>query len=48
MTVNEFLKKMKKEFPNMEYRATSKDGQTFKSKGWEDEIKKNNNSKRQY
>lgn len=42
MTVNEFLKKMKKAFPDMEYRATSKDGLTFKSKGWRDEDKKNN------
>lgn len=34
MTINEFLKQMKKSFPDMAYKATSKDGQVFKSKGW--------------
>lgn len=34
MTINEFLKQMKQSFPNMEYKATSKDGLVFKSKGW--------------
>ena len=42
MTINEFLKKMKESFPDMEYRARSKDGLVFKSKGWKDyEDKKN-------
>ena len=34
MTINELLKEMKKSFPNMEYKATSKEGLVFKSKGW--------------
>jgi hypothetical protein len=42
MTINELLKEMKKYFPNMEYKATSKEGLVFKSKGWTDyENKKN-------
>jgi len=35
MTINEFLKAIQKEFGKVEYRATSKDGQTFKSKGYD-------------
>ena len=35
MTINEFIKLMKKNFSNIEYRATSKDGQVFKSHGWD-------------
>ena len=35
MTINEFLKAIQKNFGKVEYRATSKDGQTFKSKGWD-------------
>ena len=35
MTINEFLKAIQKEFGKVEYKATSKDGQTFKSKGWD-------------
>lgn len=34
VSVNEFLKQMKKTFGNFEYKATSKDGQVFKSQGW--------------
>jgi len=34
MTINELLKEMKKSFPNMEYKAISKEGLVFKSKGW--------------
>jgi hypothetical protein len=36
MSVNEFIKLIKKEFPNAVYKATSKDGIVFKSKGWVD------------
>ena len=35
MTINEFLKAMQKTFGKVEYKATSKDGLTFKSKGWD-------------
>ena len=35
MTINDFLKAIQKEFGQVEYKATSKDGQTFKSKGWD-------------
>lgn len=35
MTVNEFIKLMRKSFSDVEYRATSKDGQVFKSQGWD-------------
>ena len=35
MSINEFLKSIQKHFGNVEYKATSKDGQTFKSKGWD-------------
>ena len=35
MTINEFIKQCKKLFgPDIEYKATSKDGQVFKTKGW--------------
>ena len=35
MTINDFIKECKKLFGNdIEYKATSKDGQVFKSKGW--------------
>jgi hypothetical protein len=37
MTINEFLKAIQKEFGHVEYKATSKDGQIFKSKGWRDD-----------
>ena len=37
MTINEFLKDIQKHFGHVEYKATSKDGQVFKSKGWKDE-----------
>lgn len=36
-TINEFLKDIQKHFGHVEYKATSKDGQIFKSKGWKDE-----------
>lgn len=35
ITVNEFIKKMKEAFPNMEYKATDKNGRVFKSVGWD-------------
>lgn len=42
MTVNEFIKKIKEHFPDAVYKATSKDGTVFKSKGWNDyEIQSN-------
>lgn len=36
-TINEFLKELKAEFGNVEYRA-EKDGQVFKSKGYKDVV----------
>jgi hypothetical protein len=33
-TVNDFLKEMKKLFGSFEYKATSKNGQVFKSSGY--------------
>ena len=37
MTINEFIKQCKKVFgDDIEYKATSKDGQVFKTKGWRD------------
>ena len=36
MTINEFLKSIQKHFGHVEYKATSKDGVVFKSKGWRD------------
>ena len=41
MSVNEFIKMVKKSFSDAEYKATSKDGIVFKSKGWDDEIQTN-------
>jgi len=39
MTINEFIKQCKKLFGNdIEYKATSKDGQVFKTKGWSDKY----------
>lgn len=35
LSINDFLKAIQKEFGYVEYKATSKDGQTFKSKGWD-------------
>ena len=35
MLINDFIKEIKKTFSNVEYRATSKDGQVFKSQGWD-------------
>ena len=38
MTINEFIKRCKKLFgDDIEYKATSKDGQVFKTKGWRDD-----------
>jgi hypothetical protein len=38
MTINEFIKQCKKLFgSDIEYKATSKDGQVFKTKGWKDD-----------
>jgi hypothetical protein len=39
MTINKFIKQCKKLFgeDNIEYKATSKDGQVFKTKGWRDD-----------
>lgn len=34
MTINDFIKLIKTEFPDAVYKATSKDGIVFKSKGW--------------
>jgi len=40
MTINEFIKECKKLFGNnIEYKATSKDGQVFKTKGWKEDAK---------
>ena len=37
MTVNELIKKLKETFgDDIQFKATSKDGQVFKTKGWED------------
>jgi len=35
MTINEFLKDIQKHFGHVEYKATSKEGIVFKSKGWD-------------
>jgi hypothetical protein len=38
MTINEFINQCKKVFGNdIQYKATSKDGQVFKTKGWRDD-----------
>ena len=38
MTINDFIKQCKKLFgDDIEYKATSKDGQVFKTKGWRDD-----------
>ena len=37
MSINDFLKAIQKEFGHVEYKATSKDGLVFKSKGWKDD-----------
>jgi hypothetical protein len=38
MTINEFIKQCKKLFgSDIEYKAISKDGQVFKTKGWRDD-----------
>lgn len=35
MTINELIKEFKRTFNNLEFRATSKDGQVFKSIGFD-------------
>ena len=38
MTINDFIKECKKLFGNdIQYKAMSKDGQVFKTKGWKDD-----------
>jgi hypothetical protein len=40
MTINDFIKECKKVFgSDIQYKATSKDGQVFKTKGWKDDTK---------
>ena len=36
-TINDFIKSIQKHFGNVEYKATSKDGLVFKTKGWRDD-----------
>ena len=36
-TINDFIKAIQKEFGHVEYKATSKDGLVFKTKGWKDD-----------
>ena len=35
LTANEFIKKFKRTFKSAEYRATSKEGKVYKSKGFD-------------
>ena len=43
MSINDFIKEIKEAFgDDIVYKATSKDGVVFKSKGWDDEIHSNN------
>lgn len=42
MKINEFLKRMKKAFPDMEFRVKDAEGRVFKSVGWEDNEDKKN------
>jgi len=38
MTINDFIKECKKVFgDDIQYKAVSKDGQIFKTKGWKDD-----------
>jgi hypothetical protein len=38
VTINDFIKECKKVFgSDIQYKATSKDGQVFKTKGWRDD-----------
>ena len=39
ITINEFLKEIKKHFGSFEYKATSKEGQVFKSSGYDKKNK---------
>jgi len=45
MTVNQFIKKMREAFPNLEYRAKDKEGRVFKSIGWRDYENQKNTSR---
>jgi hypothetical protein len=46
MTINDFIKECKKVFGNdIQYKATSKDGQIFKTKGWRDDKVVTNTTK---
>lgn len=40
ITVNEFIKEIKTLFGAVEYKATSKEGKVFKTKGYDEAIKK--------
>ncbi len=47
MTINDFIKECKKVFGNdIQYKATSKDGQVFKTKGWRDDKPRANADKK--
>ena len=40
MTINELIKEFKRNFNNVNYKATSKDGLVFKTKDWDNASKK--------
>jgi len=40
LTVNEFIKEIRALFKEVEYKATSKDGQVFKTQGFDEARKK--------
>ena len=42
MTVNNFIKNVKKLFGDVEYKATSIDGKVFKTRGYDEKISQNN------
>ena len=47
ITINDFIKRCKKVFgDDIQYKAISKEGQVFKTKGWDDKYGKENDSKR--
>jgi hypothetical protein len=46
MTINDFIKQCKKLFgDDIQYKAVSKDGQVFKTKGWRDDKMVTNSAK---
>lgn len=45
MTVKEFIQMCRKEFGEIEYKAVSKDGRIFKTRGWIDYENKKNNTR---